>query len=83
MQIQISWLLKKPTDLDINCLQNRVWPGSVGQGLILSAPNLRLHLSTAIFFLSFFFFFFFFDKLSVGKKFIRKVERLNIKQRRS
>ena len=23
MQIQISWLLKKPTDLDLNCLQRQ------------------------------------------------------------
>ena len=30
-----------------------------------------------------FFFFFFFNKLSPGKKFICKVERLNVKQRRS
>ena len=29
----------------------------------------------------FFFFFFFFNKLSLGKKFICKVERLNVKQR--
>ena len=33
MQIQISWLLQKPTDLDLH-LQNRVYPGSAGQGLI-------------------------------------------------
>ena len=33
VQIQISWLLKKPTDLDLHCLQNRVYPGSAGQGL--------------------------------------------------
>ena len=32
MQIQISWLLK-PTDLDLHCLQNRIYPGSAGQGL--------------------------------------------------
>ena len=30
MQIQISWL----TDLDLDCLQNRVYSGSAGQGLI-------------------------------------------------
>ena len=36
MQIQISWLLQKPTDLDLHCLQNRVYPGSAGQGLIPS-----------------------------------------------
>ena len=35
VQIQISWLLKKPTDLDLHCLQNRVYPGSAGQGLKL------------------------------------------------
>ena len=28
VQIQISWLLQKPTDLDLQCLQNRVYPGS-------------------------------------------------------
>ena len=33
MQIQISWPLQKPTDLDLHCLQNRVYPGSAGQGL--------------------------------------------------
>ena len=33
MQIQISWLLQKPTDLDLHCLQNRIYPGSAGQGL--------------------------------------------------
>ena len=33
MQIQISWLLQKPTGLDLHCLQNRVYPGSAGQGL--------------------------------------------------
>ena len=33
MQIQISWLLNKPTDLNLHCLQSRVYPGSTGQGL--------------------------------------------------
>ena len=33
MQIQISWLLQKPTDLDGHCLQNKGYPGSAGQGL--------------------------------------------------
>ena len=33
MKIQISWLLKKPTDLDLQCLQKRAYPGSAGQGL--------------------------------------------------
>ena len=27
MQIQISWLLKKPTDLDLHCLQRQVISG--------------------------------------------------------
>ena len=27
------WLLQKPTDLDIQCLQMQVYPGSAGQGL--------------------------------------------------
>ena len=29
MQIQISWLLKKRTDLDLHCLQRRVISGSI------------------------------------------------------
>ena len=33
VQIQISWLLQKPADLDLHCLQNRVYSGSAGQGL--------------------------------------------------
>ena len=33
MQIQISWLFQKPTDLDLHCLQRQVYPGSAGQGL--------------------------------------------------
>ena len=33
VQIQISWLLKKPTDLDLHHLQNRVHLGSAGLGL--------------------------------------------------
>ena len=40
--------------------------------LTLSAPNFRRHLSSALFF----------NKLLIGKKFICKVERLNVKQRR-
>ena len=28
--------MKKPTDLDLHCLQNRIYPGSAGQGLTLS-----------------------------------------------
>ena len=26
---------EKPTDLDLHCLQNRVYPGSAGQGLTI------------------------------------------------
>ena len=33
VQIQISWLLQKPTDLDLHCLQDWVYPGSAGKGL--------------------------------------------------
>ena len=42
--------------------------------LTLSQPNIRRTLSSA------FFFFFYFNKLSFGKTFICKVERLNVKQ---
>ena len=50
--------------------------------LTLSAPNFRRHLSSAFFFF-FLLLFFYFNKLSLGKTFICKVERLNVKQRRS
>ena len=43
--------------------------------LTLSAPNFRRHLSSA--------FFFNFNKLSLGKTFIYKVDRLDVKQQRS
>ena len=43
--------------------------------LTLSVPKFRLHLSSALFF--------FLNKLSLGKTFICKVDRLNVKQRRS
>ena len=33
VQIQIRWLLQKPTDLDLHSLKNRMYPGSAGQGL--------------------------------------------------
>ena len=33
MQIQISWLHQKLTDLDLYCLQRQAYPGSAGQGL--------------------------------------------------
>ena len=39
VQIQISWLLQKPTDLDLHCLQNRVYPGSAGQGLSINIKS--------------------------------------------
>ena len=39
VQIQISWLLQKPTDLDLHCLQNRVYPGSAGQGLSIGTDR--------------------------------------------
>ena len=41
VQIQISWFLKKPTDLDLHCLQNRTYPGSAGQGLRCRECNLK------------------------------------------
>ena len=33
MQIQISWLLQKPTDLDLHCLKRQDYPGPAGLGL--------------------------------------------------
>ena len=42
MQIQISWLLQKPTDLDLHCLQRQgIYPGSAGQGLIILLEHHR------------------------------------------
>ena len=32
VQIQISWLLKKPTDLDLHCSQRQTYQGSEGPG---------------------------------------------------
>ena len=43
MQIQDSWLLKKPTDLELHCLQNRVYLGSAGQGLTFYRPYLIMN----------------------------------------
>ena len=34
VQVQISWLLQKPTDLDLHCLQRQDISGSAGQGLM-------------------------------------------------
>ena len=48
MQIQISWLLKKPTDLDLHCLQNRIYPGSAGQGLRYK-KNCLMHVLKSVF----------------------------------
>ena len=41
MQIQVSWLLQKPTDLDLVC-KGRVYPGSARQGLIVNSHLGRL-----------------------------------------
>ena len=51
-QIQISWLLKKPTDLDLHCLKRRAYPGSAGQGLTLTmlVGNFRVDWSWNIFY---------------------------------
>ena len=35
-QLASSEILHKPTDLDLHSLQNRVYPGSAGQGLMLN-----------------------------------------------
>ena len=39
MQIQISWLLQKPTDLDLLCLQRQGILDSAGQGLKTGPKN--------------------------------------------
>ena len=36
VQIQISWSLQKPTDLDLHSCKGRVYPVLAGQGLIKS-----------------------------------------------
>ena len=46
VQIQISWLLQKPTDLDLHCLQGRVYPDSAGQELIM--PGLKQKMTKAL-----------------------------------
>ena len=37
VQIHISWLGKKPTDLDLNCLQKQSMSGPAGLGLKVSS----------------------------------------------
>ena len=37
MQIQLSWLLQKPADLNLHCLQRQGISGSAGQGLMAQA----------------------------------------------
>ena len=40
-------ILKKPTDLDLHCLQNRVYPGSAGKVKPGPAgPRYAMHLQT-------------------------------------
>ena len=39
VQIQISWFLQKPTDLDLHCLQEQVYPGSAGHELMSTTTN--------------------------------------------
>ena len=46
MQIQISWLLQKPTDLDLHCLLRQAYPGSTGLGLNLNQKK-ESHLTTS------------------------------------
>ena len=43
-QIQISWLLQKPTDLDLPVCKGRAYLGSAGQGLILLPIFSRIKL---------------------------------------
>ena len=51
VQIQISWLLQKPTDLDLHCLQNRIYPGSAGHGLMSLRSPVYRHQSSLMFFI--------------------------------
>ena len=48
VQIQISWLLQKPTDLDLHCLQSRVYPGSPGPGLTDAYPVNSRHVKFSL-----------------------------------
>ena len=75
-----GWYFAHPQD-GLNRLILRIFEGTflpdvaqmVDICLTLSVPNFRRHLLSA----------FYFNKLSLGKKYICKVDRLNIKQRRS
>ena len=44
-QVASSEAKKKPTDLDLHCLQRQGYPGSAGQGLILELLHFLLSLS--------------------------------------
>ena len=59
--------------MDIELEDNKQFILNIPRTLTLLVPNFRRHLSSL----------FFFNKLSLEKKFIFKVERLNVKQRRS
>ena len=48
MQIQISWLLQKPTDLDLRCLQNRVYLGSAGSDYLIQIIALNSSITRVI-----------------------------------
>ena len=64
MQIQISWLLQKPTDLDLTVCKGRVYPGSAGQGLKTPLWGMSKEYPLCCFFfvVVFFVVFFFFQK---------------------
>ena len=36
-QMAFRWLCQKPSDLDLQCFQKRINPGSAGQGLIIKS----------------------------------------------
>ena len=48
VQILISWLLMKPTDQDLHCFQDRINPGSAGQGFFMYVSDLLQYLSVSV-----------------------------------
>ena len=48
MQILVRWLHQKLTDLDLQCFQKRIIPGSAGQGSILFIIKTILNDATVV-----------------------------------
>ena len=65
MQIQVSWLLQKPTDLDLHCLQRQGISG-FSRTRVNKAPILKVLSKIVEYFFFFFFFHYSSEKIGLG-----------------